>query len=229
MSTDHRATESAAQRDAAVSHDAYENYELPIEGFKGTAEEIERQWYEKCYVGRGDTVKQLTWRAIIMGSIAGRRALADQHLYRSQGRLGVRRRHHGLYSLLRHLDRLLQNETGQIADDHPREQLHAVDRQRRGIFHRRNPGLRVRRVYHAQRSNTSAWLDAGMGLLHRHTRRDHGGADEAADDQCRAAPIPQRDCRRRDTCARCMLPAKRGCAPPGLWVSPDCWRWSALC
>ncbi len=71
MSTDHRATESAAQRDAAVSHDAYENYELPIEGFKGTADEIERQWYDKCYVGRGDTVKQLTWRAVIMGSLLG--------------------------------------------------------------------------------------------------------------------------------------------------------------
>ncbi|MCM2273079.1 MAG: OPT/YSL family transporter [candidate division Zixibacteria bacterium] len=71
MSTDHRATESTAQRDAAVSHDAYENYELPIEGFKGTADEIERQWYDKCYVGRGDTVKQLTWRAVIMGSLLG--------------------------------------------------------------------------------------------------------------------------------------------------------------
>ncbi len=51
--------------------DAYENYELPVEGFKGTVEEVERQWYEKCYLGRGDTIKQLTWRAIIMGSVLG--------------------------------------------------------------------------------------------------------------------------------------------------------------
>jgi len=51
--------------------DPYENYELPVEGFKGTAEEIERQWYEKCYLGRGDTVKQLTWRSIIMGWVLG--------------------------------------------------------------------------------------------------------------------------------------------------------------
>ena len=46
-------------------------YKLPIEGFKGTPEEIERQWFEKCYKGRGDTMLQLSWRAIIMGSILG--------------------------------------------------------------------------------------------------------------------------------------------------------------
>jgi len=57
--------------EAADGHDAYANYDLPIEGFKGTPEEIERQWYDKCYVGRGDTIKQLTWRAVIMGSILG--------------------------------------------------------------------------------------------------------------------------------------------------------------
>ncbi|MBK7141711.1 MAG: OPT/YSL family transporter [bacterium] len=62
---------TAVNADTKASQDAYENYELPIEGFKGTPEEIERQWYEKCYVGRGDTVKQLTWRAIIMGWVLG--------------------------------------------------------------------------------------------------------------------------------------------------------------
>jgi len=44
---------------------------LPIEGFKGTPEEIERQWYEQVYVGRGDSMKQLTWRAVLMGSLLG--------------------------------------------------------------------------------------------------------------------------------------------------------------
>ncbi len=62
---------TAVNADTKASQDAYENYELPIEGFKGTPEEIERQWYEQCYVGRGDTVKQLTWRAIIMGWVLG--------------------------------------------------------------------------------------------------------------------------------------------------------------
>jgi putative OPT family oligopeptide transporter len=54
-----------------TAHDPFEEYELPVDGFQGTAEEIERQWYEKCYLGRGDTVKQLTWRAVIMGWALG--------------------------------------------------------------------------------------------------------------------------------------------------------------
>ena len=48
-----------------------EEFALPIEGFQGTPEEIERQWFEKVYLGRGDTMKQLTWRAVIMGSVLG--------------------------------------------------------------------------------------------------------------------------------------------------------------
>ena len=46
-------------------------YHLPVEGFKGTPEEIERQWFEKSYKGRGDSMLQLSWRAVIMGSILG--------------------------------------------------------------------------------------------------------------------------------------------------------------
>lgn len=52
-------------------HDPYEDYELPVEGFTGEPDQIERQWYEQCYVGRGDTIPQLTWRAILMGSVLG--------------------------------------------------------------------------------------------------------------------------------------------------------------
>lgn len=48
-----------------------DEYQLPIQGFKGTPEEIERQWYEQCYRGRGDSMWQLTWRAILMGSVLG--------------------------------------------------------------------------------------------------------------------------------------------------------------
>jgi len=32
-----------------------------VDGFKGSAEEIERQWFEKVYTGRGDRMRQLTW------------------------------------------------------------------------------------------------------------------------------------------------------------------------
>ncbi len=51
--------------------EARAEYQLPVEGFKGTPEEIERQWYEKCYKGRGDSMLQLSWRAVIMGSLLG--------------------------------------------------------------------------------------------------------------------------------------------------------------
>ena len=45
--------------------------ELPLAGFRGTPEEIERQWFEQVYRGRGDSMVQLTWRAVIMGSLLG--------------------------------------------------------------------------------------------------------------------------------------------------------------
>jgi len=46
-------------------------FKLPVEGFTGTPEEIERQWFEKVYRGRGDSMRQLTWRAVLMGSVLG--------------------------------------------------------------------------------------------------------------------------------------------------------------
>ena len=54
--------------DAQVSQN---DFELPVEGFQGTPEEIERQWFEQVYTGRGDSMLQLTWRAVIMGSLLG--------------------------------------------------------------------------------------------------------------------------------------------------------------
>ncbi|MDM7915698.1 MAG: OPT/YSL family transporter, partial [Candidatus Eisenbacteria bacterium] len=62
---------SVEKRARPETQDPYEEYELPVEGFHGSPEEIERQWYEKCYLGRGDTVRQLTWRAVIMGWMLG--------------------------------------------------------------------------------------------------------------------------------------------------------------
>lgn len=40
-------------------------------GFTGTPEEVERQWFEKVYKGRGDSMRQLTLRAVLMGSVLG--------------------------------------------------------------------------------------------------------------------------------------------------------------
>jgi uncharacterized oligopeptide transporter (OPT) family protein len=42
-----------------------------IEGFKGTPEEIERRWLAEVYAGRGDSQKQLTLRAVLMGGLLG--------------------------------------------------------------------------------------------------------------------------------------------------------------
>jgi uncharacterized oligopeptide transporter (OPT) family protein len=44
---------------------------LPIHGFQGSPEEIERQWYEQIYRKRGDRMPQLTGRAVLMGSVLG--------------------------------------------------------------------------------------------------------------------------------------------------------------
>lgn len=55
----------------ALPYAANTEYQLPVAGFQGTPAEIERQWYERCYVGRGDSMWQLTWRAVIMGSVLG--------------------------------------------------------------------------------------------------------------------------------------------------------------
>src|SRR5215470_7152944 len=47
------------------------NQPLHIAGFKGTPEEIEREWYEQVYRGRGYSMAQLTWRAVLIGSCLG--------------------------------------------------------------------------------------------------------------------------------------------------------------
>ena len=44
---------------------------LPVDGFRGTPEEIERQWYERVYRGHGDRLRQLTARAVLMGAALG--------------------------------------------------------------------------------------------------------------------------------------------------------------
>ena len=47
------------------------DFVLPVDGFTGTPEEIQRQWFERIYKGRGDSMRQLTWRAVLMGSVLG--------------------------------------------------------------------------------------------------------------------------------------------------------------
>ena len=48
---------------------AADEFELPVEGFTGTPEQKDRQWFEQCY--RGDSQRQLTLRAVLMGGVLG--------------------------------------------------------------------------------------------------------------------------------------------------------------
>lgn len=56
---------------APTPPEATEDPPLFVEGFQGTPEEIEQQWYQKVFRGRGDTMAQLTLRAVMMGSVLG--------------------------------------------------------------------------------------------------------------------------------------------------------------
>ena len=56
---------------SAAAEAVHDQQSLPIRGFRGTPEEIERQWYDQVYTGRGDRMAQLTWRAVLMGSALG--------------------------------------------------------------------------------------------------------------------------------------------------------------
>jgi uncharacterized oligopeptide transporter (OPT) family protein len=66
-----RAGKESSSHNPTAPAPGEDNLELQIEGFQGTPQEIERQWLEKVYRGRGDTMAQLTLRAVIMGSILG--------------------------------------------------------------------------------------------------------------------------------------------------------------
>ena len=48
-----------------------DDIELPLAGFRGTPEEIERQWFEQVYKRHGANTPQLTWRAVLMGTMLG--------------------------------------------------------------------------------------------------------------------------------------------------------------
>jgi hypothetical protein len=61
---------------------------LRVDGFEGTPEEIERQWFEEVYRGRGDSMPQLTVRAVCDGHHPRQRPVPDQPLHRPEGRLG---------------------------------------------------------------------------------------------------------------------------------------------
>lgn len=62
--------DTAGASDAAATGPDRE-FRLRPEPFQGTPEEIERQWFEQVYQGRGDRLPQLTLRAVLMGALLG--------------------------------------------------------------------------------------------------------------------------------------------------------------
>lgn len=71
MHPDQTDSKSASiNRGQAVSAEVRE-FRVRTEPLTGTPEEIERTWYETVYCGRGDSMAQLTWRAVLMGSVLG--------------------------------------------------------------------------------------------------------------------------------------------------------------
>ena len=139
---------------------------LPVEGFRGTPEEIERQWYEQVYRGRGDSMLQLTWRAVLMGSVLGG-VLSLTNLYiglKAGWGFGVAITACILsYAIWTTLHRVGIVRT---PDDHPREQLHAVHGQLGGLLHRRHADLRLRGLHaHQQQHHVLALMLAWVFFL----------------------------------------------------------------
>ena len=56
---------------AATPGGAFGRLRIAARGVPRHAREIERQWFEQVYKGRGDSMAQLTWRAVLMGSVLG--------------------------------------------------------------------------------------------------------------------------------------------------------------
>jgi len=67
----HDASPEAGAAAAGKGDPAGGDFKLQVDGFTGTPEEVERQWYEQVYRGRGDSMPQFTLRAVLMGSVLG--------------------------------------------------------------------------------------------------------------------------------------------------------------
>ena len=121
-----------------------------------TPEEKDLYWYTHVY--QGDRTPQLTFRAVAMGAVLGM-LMSVSNLYTdAQGRLVVRRRHHLVRPVVRHLERV-PNALGRtpLAHVDPREQLHAVDRVGGWLLHRLDHRDRLRRAA-ADRSRSIATI-----------------------------------------------------------------------
>ena len=127
-----------------------DDFELPVAGFQGTPEEIERQWFEQVYKGRGDSMAQLTWRAVLMGSLLGG-VLSLTNLYiglKAGWGFGVAI----TACILSYAIWTALYKIGLVGtpDDDPGKQLHAVHGQFGRLLDRRHADLGLRRLHDAQ-------------------------------------------------------------------------------
>ena len=165
---------------------------LPVAGFKGTPEEIERQWYEQVYRGRGDSMAQLTWRAVLVGSCLGG-VLSLTNLYiglKAGWGFGVAITacilSYAIWTsllkvgLARTPMTILENNCMQSTASSAGYSTGGTLVSAFAAYIIVNQPVDVRAA------------DAGLGVLHRRARGHDGHPHEAADDQYRAAALPFR-------------------------------------
>ena len=192
------------------SETGVDHFELRVEGFQGTPEEIERQWFEQVYRGRGDTMPQLTLRAVVMGSVLGG-VLSLTNLYiglKSGWGFGVAITacilSYAIWTSLHKIGVVRTRMT--ILENNCMQSTASAAGYSTGT----TLVSRILRLHPDHRRAAAAGAYAGLGVLPGRAGGDHGHPDEAADDQRGAAPLPQRRGGGRDACARCIRTGRKG-------------------
>ena len=204
-----------------------DDFKLPIDGFKGTPEEVERLWFETVYKGRGDSMPQLTWRAVLMGSVLGG-VLSLTNLYiglKSGWGFGVAITAAILsYSIWTTFHKLGWVRT-------PMTILENNCMQSTASAAGYSTGTTLVSAFSAFILINGKPLPVGpypgLGLLSSSARGHYGHSHEKANDQCGAASVSDRGSRSGDLAKRFTRMVRRECVRPRLWVWPGCWRPSA--
>ena len=195
------------------AHDPYEDFELPVAGFEGTPEEIEQQWYEKVYLGRGDTLPQLTVRAVVMGSLLGG-LLSLTNLYaglKTGWGFGVSITASILsYTIWTafYKSGLVRTQMGILETNCMKATSSSAGYSTGGTLISAYAAYML--LNHSTLSHSRA---DGLGVLYRHHGRDDGHPHETADGQYRTTSVPQRHRLRRN--AQSAVFARRKGSPRG--------------
>ena len=214
----HSAPQSAAKQQPRTT--PMRTTSFPSKDSRGPRRRSSASGTSRCYLGRGDTIAQLTWRAVIMGSVLGG-VLSLTNLY-----IGLKAGW-GFGVAITACILSYAIWTGFYKMGLARTQMTILENncmQSTASAAGYSTGGTLVSAFAAyillNNADASAAAHAGLGLLPRRARRDHGHPHEAADDQRRAAPLPQRDRRRRDAAGAARHRARRGCARRAPWASP---------